>query len=757
MTERKPQTEHGRRLRSRVSDERWERIVAEADERAAVYKAVAERRKETKESWRVARAAAAEQTPQSTFVRYKRHVDQRTGPTWERLLDGRVPPDRSVAQRIVDAACLLRRLDPDVGVDAARTTLVEHFGEEGNVSDTWLKRVWADAGLNRPAGGHNEHPGMHVELFYGGAGLALLAAAAAELGTTESLAKAALRAGERVAEAQSVDVDNLRDEVSGRDELGHFTAEYNARWREGLEPGSADDRWGSDARKAARRDLSTLQVMSNKAPVLAAKMLAMGVAPLVTERRGFDGLAGPAGAWLGVLGITPYAPATLDKALAELGLLAVDDALWRTHSRTWYDLSARWKDDDTTWPRSVAYVDGTADPYWTRAFARSGKVSRVGRVMPCLSRVAIHSGQGVPLLIETHAGAVSLKRRLLPMLRRLDEAIGPSAAVGRLTVIDAEVGTAGMIWAMHEQTEMGFVTVLKGLIVKGAEVSLEQPWQPFRERDEVRDVEVYLRGKHAPAEGIRLRGVQMRRADGRRPQTTLFATNVDLTDLSAPEVASWYLSRWPRQEQRFRTARNGGGLNRSHGYGGEYVTHVALEDKQARARRSVERATASHEAAAATRGEFAAGLAEAPTGVRRKALKLADNDVRAKARQVESREQADAKLQSLPDQIRERDTTRDSIMTCLKLNVLSLVEFVLQEYFAGTAMEWRTFIEKFIPMPVTVRSNKRRCVYELHGNPRDPASMVRLRSAVDELNRRRIKRGKQLLVFELRDETAGGP
>ncbi|MEO2237110.1 MAG: hypothetical protein ABGW95_02550, partial [Candidatus Poseidoniia archaeon] len=442
-----------------------------------------------------------------------------------------------------------------------------------------------------------------------------------------------------------------------------------------------------------------------------------------------------------------YMPATLDKTLAELGLLDVDDALWRAHSRSWHELSARWAGGDASWPRSVAYVDGTADPYWTRAFARSGKVSRVGRVMPCMTRVAIHGGQGVPLLVETHAGAASLKKRLLPMLERLDEAIGPAAAVGRLIIIDAEVGTAGMIWAMHEQTEMGFVTVLKGAVAKGAEISDEQPWRPFRVRDEVRDVQVYLRGKDAPDEGIRLRGVQMRRSDGRRPQTTLFATNVDPADLQAAEVASWYLSRWPRQEQQFRKGRNGGGLNRSHGYGGEHVQHVALEDKQARARRSVELAAARHESATATRDELATGLAAVPAGTRRKVLKLADGDVRSKSRAVSKREQADEKLQSLPAQIRERDTTRDSIMTCLKLNVLSLVEFVLQEYFAGTAMEWRTFIEQFVPMAVTVRSNKHRCVYELHGNPRQPSTMAKLRAAVDELNRRRIKRGKQLLVF----------
>lgn len=757
MQEREPQSNHARRVRAAVSDERWLRIVAEADARAAVYEAVAERQRQTGEHWRVARSVAAPETPQSTFVRFKRHVERRTGPTWERLLDGRVPPDRTISAQVVGAACMLRHLNPSVGVNDARTKLVEQFGEEGNVSGTWLKRMWAAGGVNRPAGGHHKHPGMRVEEFNGGAGLALLAAAAAETGTTEALAKAALDTADQVVAAQSVDVGRLRDELGGRDEQGCFTAEYNAGWREGVAAGVADDRWSSDARKAAHRDLGTLRTTRTKEPVLAAKMLSMGVAPLLTERRGLAGLAGPAGSWLGVLGGTAYMPATLDKTLAELGLLDVDDALWRAHGCSWHGLSAKWKGDDTSWPRSVAYVDGTADPYWTRAFAKSGKVSRVGRIMPCMTRVAIHGGQGVPLLVETHAGTASLKKRLLPMLERLDEAIGPAAAVGRLTIIDAEVGTAGMIWAMHEQTEMGFVTVLKGAVAKGAVISDEQPWRPFRVRDEVRDVQVYLRGKDAPAEGIRLRGVQMRRNDGRRPQTTLFATNVDPADLQAPDVVSWYLSRWPRQEQQFRTGRNGGGLNRSHGYGGEYVQHAVLGDKQARARRSVELAAARHESATATRNELDTGLATVPAGVRRKVLKLADSDVRSKARTVSVREQADEKVQTLPAEIRERDTTRDSIMTCLKLNVLSLVEFALQEYFAGTAMEWRTFIEQFMPMPVTVRSNKRRCVYELHGNPRQPAAMVKLRAAVHELNQRRIKRSEQLLVFELRDQTGAGP
>ena len=64
------------------------------------------------------------------------------------------------------------------------------------------------------------------------------------------------------------------------------------------------------------------------------------------------------------------------------------------------------------------------DPYWTRQFAVSGKDSHVGRVMPCLTRVAVMGGPGVPLVVDTHAGGTPLKKKLLPLLDRMDEVLG---------------------------------------------------------------------------------------------------------------------------------------------------------------------------------------------------------------------------------------------------------------------------------------------------------------------------------------------
>ena len=758
MSTREPVAEHGKRLRAEVSEERWRRIVDEADERAAVMDTVTAHREAAGLSWRESVATAAPEVPWPTFVYWRRHYKQRTGPTWERLLDGRVPPDTSIPEDVELAACLLRQLDPDIGVAAARKHLVRRFGEhKGHVSDTWLKRVWHDAGLNRPAGatGGKRHAGMEVEQFHGGAGLALLGAAEAELGTTRKLAEAMLAAGKRNAEAQG-SADAV-DDTENRDERGRFTADYNKRRRADTAPGEADARWGTDASKAARRDLTKLRTVRSKPAALTGQLLAMGATPLLTERRGFDGLDGPAGEWLGVWGGTAWMPTTLDKRLAELSLLDVGDDAWRSHTASWSKLTERWRaEDQPSWIRSVVYVDGTADPYWTRMFAASGKVSRVGRVMPCLTRIAIHSGRGVPLLVETHAGAASLKKRLLPMLERLDRAVGPTADVDRLTLVDSELGTAGSVWAMHAQTGMLFVTVLKGATLDGAAISGEGPWQDFRERDQVRNVEVLLKGKGAPAEGFRIRGVQMHRADGRRPQSTVFATNAHGDDLSPVEVASWYRHRWPRQEQHCATGRNGGGLNRSHGYGGEYVTYVALQDKQARAERSVAHAAHRRELAEQTRDELAGALAEAPARTRKQVLTLADRALAARDKEHRKREKTRTRVDTLPGEIYVRDTRRDSIMTCLKLNVLSLLEFVMQEYFGGVAMTWRTFIEQFVALPVEVRSNKRRCVYAIKANRRQPERMAQLRRAVEEINGREIRRGKQLLVFELCEDPETG-
>ena len=68
----------------------------------------------------------------------------------------------------------------------------------------------------------------------------------------------------------------------------------------------------------------------------------------------------------------------------------------------------------------------------------------------------------------------------------------------------------------------------------------------------------------------------------------------------------------------------------------------------------------------------------------------------------------------MPRQIYTRDTGRDTVMTCLKLNALLLLEFVLKEYFGDLRMEWRTFIdtEQRIHTRQCKQADQAFCVFE---------------------------------------------
>ena len=87
--------------------------------------------------------------------------------------------------------------------------------------------------------------------------------------------------------------------------------------------------------------------------------------------------------------------------------------------------------------QAVYYVDATQDPWWTQHFAASGKVSRTGRVQPCLSRTVFSSGPGVPIIAEVTSGRADLSTQMFDMMNATDTVLG-KGAVSRVTVVDAE-------------------------------------------------------------------------------------------------------------------------------------------------------------------------------------------------------------------------------------------------------------------------------------------------------------------------------
>jgi hypothetical protein len=188
------------------------------------------------------------------------------------------------------------------------------------------------------------------------------------------------------------------------------------------------------------------------------------------------------------------------------------------------------------------------------------------------------------------------------------------------------------------------------------------------------------------------------------------------------------------------------------------VTHVAFKTKVEKASRSLDRAKDHLLDVERIRDTVADSLAgvSSPTVAQRAMQKTADDDVR-KAEQAVVR--ANNKLVDecqMPREIYARDPGRDNVMTCLKLNALLLLEFVLKEYFGDLRMEWRTFIEQYLLLAVTVRTSSRRALYQIEANPRQPERMTQLRAACDAINKRRVHRGKRLLWFEVIAPSLGG-
>ena len=182
-----PTTDVAKKLRKRVPAARWGKIVAVAVDRAKLLDEVAAMERESGLSKRRSLEAVAPEVDWSTYLHIRRKHAAGKGPSWERLLDGRIPPEPfRVPVEVRKAACMLRRAVPGMSYEAANAQLVKSFGETGRISDSSLGRIWRQAGLvnQLPREGFPEK----IVEYNGGAGLAFLGAADLETGVSLKMA-----------------------------------------------------------------------------------------------------------------------------------------------------------------------------------------------------------------------------------------------------------------------------------------------------------------------------------------------------------------------------------------------------------------------------------------------------------------------------------------------------------------------------------------------------------------------------------------
>jgi hypothetical protein len=764
-----PTQSNAARLRERLGSEAFIHRVEQALKKLNIVEAVDILRSQGYSENRAVQEAGSGMS-RSWYRNQRRRLDNEQGENWERLLDRRAPEKTwQIPSEWRVAVTTIRMIEATASFDRIRSILVKQFGNQACIGDSSIRRILHAVDM---LGNKGEEPQKEeMIILNGGGGMTLLLAAATESGAVKALAE--------VIKAAAANLPNkpmpVSAEPEGRDARGCLTAEYNRNRLKIVPQGAPDPRYRSIDETRKEKDLSRLSIRGMKQNTIEDRLMTAIVTPLLTDRRGFIGLDGPFGTYSKVVSPLPYMAATLDKFMRELKYAGLDKALWDSYLIHWFVWDQRWTRDQGL-RRYVAYLDGTQDPWWTKQFARSGKVSRIGRVMPCVSRLLISGGAGTPLLIETYSGQASIKAELLGLIDRVDNLLG-EGQLGRLLVVDAELISVPLFETLI-RAGRHFITVLKGPVLRNLSFEPCSEATSFRDRDKLREGKVRLCHPDKDQEPLTLRTIEMVRPDSRQPTPTYFGTSVPSEVMSATEVAQAYLARWPLNENIFRSGRGGIGLQRTHGFGRQYIQNIALitEKEKVRSRclrleesqiKATERVDKLEEETALSESKLSELKKKRKQAVyvnaaRRKvetqsrhvrAIKAELNQARDKLKDITTRRNKALKeatrLKTMPPSIAVRDVTLDSIATCLKMTLLSLMLFVFNEYFGDLRMEPRTFIEEFVRLPVRIIDTPTTIRYLITGNHRSPKRMKKFCMACEEVNRRKIYYRGRLLLLEV--------
>jgi hypothetical protein len=619
------------------------------------------------------------------------------------------------------------------------------------------------------------------------AGGELLAAAETETGGIAALTSEVVRIAEEAIEASAGKTPTK--DVAGRNADGQFTVRYNqARRRKRGEEVASYLRPAQE--KAAGRVPSWPRFVHEQPETIDAKLRMLVFCWMVAGSKGWDALRASEVAGLEPLTGFAYMPSTLAKFVSALSISGAAQPLIETVGRHWHEVAqTRWKEPGAM---AALYIDNHSKEVWSSLYTQSGKVSRLNRVMPCITTTYAHTGAGTPVVLSVQSGAAPLAPRLAELVEQTESVL--ETEIERAVVIDAEGCTFDLLESFAKAKRV-LITPLKPSRVPSLELTYTRGsyYRPYREHDELRIAQATLVHK-ASGRSLEVGALLVRRAH-RDVDTVLLTTGLAL-GMEGQELADLYYRRWPVQENAFKEG-SVLGLSEHRGNCSQIVANVAvvteLEHLESRAARdaktlhaltqeraTLEAAVAEHtreqrraDAALATRRrrlddliaqgktwgkafaraalDHQQALAHAETITQRATKERAALDKNRGRRDTlvtRAAEIADRQRRLEPQRtIRQLDTTQDTILTAAKLTALLLISFVLREYLTAMPMTPQTFVQRVLSIrgrKETSPDAERVVFYE---NPRDPQINDALRAACERLNRRKLQRDDRRLSF----------
>lgn len=770
-------------VKSRISAESWDARVGAAHRDAAVLGAISAR----VETGAALDEAIRQEVPKSRRSWVIRHWASYRREGFEALIDERVPREPRLAKEsgpLIEAA---REANPKVTAEEilgilqrqqvkvlpSASTIKKHFARvDDRRRYAKEKARAAEEILELPLAGGELMRAAELETK----------AIAALTDEVEALAEEAKEASE----GRTAELD-----VAHRDELGHFTVTYNRKRRRkrGVEIASY---LRSAAEKAEGRVPSWPRFVSERRETLEPKLAMLTYAPLVSGTKGWDALRATEAAGLLPLTGFAYMPSTLSKMTSALAIAGAGPRLLEAMGKNWHRVAQeRW---DEPGAMAALYVDNQIKAVWSSLFTQSGKVSRLNRVMPCITNTFVHTGAGTPVMASVQSGTAPLAPRLVELVKKAEAKL--DGEVRRAVVIDAEGSTFDILDAFEKQQRV-IVTPLRPSRAPGLEIAYSKGsyFRPYREHDELRIGTAVLTHK-ASGRSLELGALLIRR-ERRESDTVLLTTGLAL-GMEGRDLADLYFARWPIQENAFKEGA-AVGLDQHRGNCGRMVANVAvvteLERLESRAKADAKehrqlgevsprleeklgRARSEHQhavdALATRRGRLdalvAAGRVEGKQ-LGRVAVEHQKSLVRAEAteRAFDVAQKAlmqnharttelDARLATLTARrtkleqqrtIRQLDVALDSVLTAAKLTCALLITFVLREYLSAMPMTPHTFVSRVFGTRGRreLRPGEEQVVF--YENPRDPEVNAVLAGACQRLNKRRLTRDGRRLRYEM--------
>jgi hypothetical protein len=708
---------------------------------------------------------------------------------WMALIDGRVPREPKIAKRcgplIETAAAANPSITYEQVISVLKSMRVKVLPSRSTVKKH-LTRVRA----RKHYADKKKSDVKIIELDF--AGGELLAAADIETNATSALTDVIVAVGDEAQEASQGLVHN--PDVEHRDDKGHFTATYNRKRRRKRGEETASYLLPA-AQKAEGRVPASDRFTQEERRTIEPKVKMLTLSPLVSGTQGWDSLRAP-----DVAGLTPltgfaYMPSTLYKMTSALAVHNVGERLLEAVGQCWHKVASERFDEAGA--MAALYVDNNVKAVWTSLFTQAGKVSRLNRVMPCVTMTYVHTGAGAPVLALLQSGAAPLAPRIGKLVTEAEDILDEE--VKRAVIIDSECSTFDVLSSFAEEGRV-IVTPMRSSQSKSLELRYGPGsyFRPYREHDELRVAHATLFHKSS-GRSVEIGALIVRRQH-RDNETVLLTTGLAL-GVDGKTLADLYFARWPVQENAFKD----GVALRLHEHRGNcsrIVSNVAVMTKleqlegqavsgEARLKelREEEKLLQSRfdtaqcenvqaqKQLAQEQGQFDALIEKGHSSgeaLGRAAIEHRQAMVRAeKAQQEYARaEQAlervrvkahalDEKLERVAQKrlhlepmqkIRELDTSLDAVLTSFKLALSLLITFATREYLSSMPMASQTFMTRVFRVRGRreIGLDEERVVF--YENQRDPEISATLADACKKLNARKLYRGERRLLYSIESQ-----